>query len=71
MNEKLTLTAEFNKNDIAGICYVLGEELTDELWEKLSKEPIKVDFNKIDKEERKLVKSRFMSAAIISANIQE
>lgn len=71
MNEKLTLTAEFSKNDIAGICYVLGEELTDELWEKLSKEPIKVDFNKIDKEERKLVKSMFMSAAIISANIQE
>ena len=72
MEEKITITAEVGKNEVAGMCYLLGVELTDKIWKQLSDEPIKVDFNKMGgKDEQKLVKSMLISAAIISSDVQE
>lgn len=71
MEEKITITAEVGKNEVAGMCYLLGVELTDKIWGQLSKAPITVDFSKVGKDEQKLVKSMFISAALMSADIQE
>lgn len=45
-NKKMKLEVEFDRDEVAGTFMLMGEKLTDERWEKLTKEPIPMDFNK-------------------------
>lgn len=57
MKEKITITAEFTKTDVAAALLCLGEELTPEVWEQVKAAPSKIDLSKIgDKAERMQVK---------------
>jgi hypothetical protein len=57
MKEKITITAEFSKTDVAAALLCLGEELTPEVWEQVKAAPSKIDLSKIgDKAERMQVK---------------
>lgn len=57
MEEKITVSAEISRSDVALAFAVLGEELTQELWEKIKAAPSVIDFSKIeDKSERMQVK---------------
>lgn len=41
MDEKITITAEFTKTDVAAALLCLGEELTPEVWEQVKAAPSK------------------------------
>lgn len=57
MDEKITITAEFTRTDVAAALMCLGEELTPGIWEEIKTTPSKIDFSKIeDKAERMQVK---------------
>lgn len=57
MKEKITITAEFSKTDVAAALLCLGEELTPKVWEQVKAAPSKIDLSKIgDKAERMQVK---------------
>lgn len=57
MEEKIIISAEISRADVALAFAVLGEELTPELWEKIKAAPSTIDFDKIeDKSERIQVK---------------
>ena len=45
-NKKMKLEVEFDRDEVAGTFMLMGEKLTDERWEKLTKETIPMDFNK-------------------------
>ena len=45
-NKKMKLEVEFDRDEVAGTFMLMGEKLTDERWEKLTKETIPRDFNK-------------------------
>ena len=45
-NKKMKLEVEFDRDEVAGTFMLMGEKLTDERWEKLTKETITMDFNK-------------------------
>ena len=70
MDEKITITAELGKNEVSSLCFLIGEELTDERWEKLSKSPIALNFDVWGKEERTQLKALLISAAMLSTNIE-
>jgi len=69
MDEKITITAEISKNDVFGLFFLMGIELTSEIWEKLSKAPISINFDDIDKQERNTVKAALISLAISNADL--
>lgn len=57
MEEKITITAEFDKVDVAAALMCIGTELTPELWEQIKVAPSLIDFNRIeDKSERLQIK---------------
>lgn len=66
MKEKMTITLELSKNDIAGLFFMLGEELTDEQWEMLSERPVLADLGGFDKSERQQIKLALAAVAIAS-----
>lgn len=70
MEEKIKITAEIGKNEVAAFCFLAGVELTDERWEQLSQSPVSLNFNLWDKDEQKQLKLLLVSAAMISANIK-
>lgn len=45
-NKKMKLEVEFDRDEVAGTFMLMGEKLTDERWENLTKETIPMDFNK-------------------------
>lgn len=45
-NKNMKLEVEFDRDEVAGTFMLMGEKLTDERWEKLTKETIPMDFNK-------------------------
>lgn len=69
MKEKMTITLELSKNDIAGLFFMLGEELTDEQWKRLSERPVMADLGGFDKSERQQIKLAL--AAVALANMKE
>ena len=48
-NKKMKVEVEFDRDDVAGTFMLMGNKLTDERWEKLTKETIPIDFNKFGK----------------------
>ena len=66
MKEKMTITLELSKNDIAGLFFMLGEELTDEQWKRLSERPVMADLGGFDKSERQQIKLAFAAVALAS-----
>ena len=70
MNEKITITAEIGKNEVSALFFLVGHELTDERWDKLSKSPVALNFDAWSKEERTQLKLLLISAAMVSANIE-
>lgn len=70
MDEKITITAELGKNEVSALFFLIGEELTDERWESLSRSPIALNFDVWGKEERTQLKALLISAAMLSTNIE-
>ena len=66
MKEKMTITLELSKNDIAGLFFMLGEELTDEQWKRLSERPVMADLGGFDKSERQEIKLALAAVALAS-----
>lgn len=66
MKEKMTITLELSKNDIAGLFFMLGEELTDEQWKMLSERPVMADLGGFDKSERQQIKLALAAVALAS-----
>ena len=66
MKEKMTITLELSKNDIAGLFFIMGEELTDKQWEMLSERPVLADLGGLDKSERQQIKLALAAVAIAS-----
>lgn len=56
MDEKITVTAEFSKTDVAAALMFIGEELTPEIWARLKAAPSEIDFEKIAKGDRMQIK---------------
>lgn len=52
MKEKMIITTELSKNDVSGVFFLMGMELTDDMWEKLSERPILTDLSQFDQTER-------------------
>lgn len=71
MDEKITITAELGKNEVSALFFLIGEELTDERWERLSRSPIALNFDVWGKEERTQFKALLISAAILNANLND
>lgn len=69
MKEKMIITAELSKNDVSALFFLMGEELTDDMWEKLSERPISADLGQFDQTERQQVK--FMLAALALSSIKD
>lgn len=55
---------KFDKQDVSGVLFMMGEKLTDELWEKLTASSITADLSKFD--ESPEVKSMMVLFAISS-----
>lgn len=68
MKEKMIITTELSKNDVSGVFFLMGMELTDDMWEKLSERPILTDLSQFDQTERQQVK--FMLAALALSSIK-
>ena len=66
MKEKMTIALELSKNDIAGLFCMLGEELTDEQWKRLSERPVMADLGGFDKSERQQIKLALAAVALAS-----
>lgn len=66
MKEKMTITLELSKNDIAGLFFMLGEELTDKQWKRLSERPVMADLGGFDKSERQQIKLALAAVALAS-----
>lgn len=66
MKEKMTITLELSKNDIEGLFFMLGEELTDEQWKRLSERPVMADLGGFDKSERQQIKLALAAVALAS-----
>lgn len=69
MKEKMIITAELSKNDVSAVFFLMGVELTDDMWEKLSERPISADLDQFDQTERQQVK--FMLAALALSSIKD
>lgn len=49
MDEKITITAEFTRTEVAAALLCLGVELDAELWKKISeRQPLEVNWDLID-----------------------
>lgn len=49
MDEKITISAEFSRTEVAAALLCLGIELTSELWRQISsKQPLAVNWDLID-----------------------
>lgn len=65
-NKKMKVEVEFDRDEVAGTLMLMGEKLTDERWEKLTKENIPMDFNKFG-EDKTQVQIAIIALAIASS----
>lgn len=48
-NSKLRVYAEFDRDEVAAVAYLLNSKLTDKEWLNLCAEPIKIQFDQLAK----------------------
>lgn len=70
MDEKIKITAELGKEKVSALFYLLGEELTPERWEVLSKAPILLNFETLDKKDRRNAELLLASLAIATIKLE-
>lgn len=70
MNDSIKITAEISKKEVSALFFLVGEELTDELWEKLSERPISLDWDKMAKNDRRNLKMILVGYAILTQRTQ-
>lgn len=70
MSEKIKIITEMGRADISAIFFLMGEELTDELWKKLSENSISIDWNKFEKDVQKNMKIALISMVAIMLDIK-
>ena len=70
MDEKIKITAELGKEKVSALFYLLGEELTPERSEVLSKAPILLNFETLDKEDRRNAELLLASLAIATIKLE-
>lgn len=66
MDDSIKITAEISKKEASELFFLVGEELTEEQWEKLSEHPISLDWDKIDKGDRRNLKMILIGCAILT-----
>lgn len=69
MNEKITISAEFSKTEVAAALLCLGIELDDNLWNQIaSRQPLPVNWEQIsDKADKLQAKLGLIAIAVGSA----
>lgn len=69
MDEKITITTDFTRTEVAAALLCLGVELNEALWKQISqKQPIAIDWNLIaDKNDRLQAKLGLIAVTIGSA----
>lgn len=65
-NKKMKVEVEFDRGEVSGTFMLMGNKLTDERWEKLTKETIPIDFNKFGKDKTQ-VQIAIIALAIASS----
>lgn len=65
-NKKMKVEVEFDRDEVAGTFMLMGNKLTDERWEKLTKGTIPIDFNKFGKDKAQ-VQIAIIALAIASS----
>ena len=65
MDDSIKITAEISKKEASALFFLVGEELTDEQWEMLSERPISLDWDKIDKGDRRNLKMILIGCALL------
>lgn len=70
MDGNIKITAEISKEEASALFFLVGEELTDELWEKLSERPISLDWDKMTKNDRMNLKIILVGCAILTQRTQ-
>ena len=65
-NKKMKVEVEFDRDEVAGTFMLMGKKLTDERWDKLTKETIPIDFNKFGKDKTQ-VQIAIIALAIASS----
>ena len=66
MDDSIKITAEISKKEVSALFFLVGEELTEEQWEKLSEHPISLDWDKIDKDDRRNLKMILIGCPIVT-----
>lgn len=66
MDDSIKITAEISKKEASALFFLMGEELTEEQWEKLSERPISLNWDKIDKSDRRNLKMILIGCAILT-----
>ena len=65
-NKKMKVEVEFDRDEVAGTFRLMGKKLTDERWDKLTKETIPMYFNKFG-EDKTQVQIAIIALAIASS----
>lgn len=70
MNEKLKVTYELSKEAVSGLIYLLGEELSDEQWQTLTKAPVPLNADSLGKQEKFGFELMLLSLAVLSVKAE-
>nr|DAR04582.1 MAG TPA: hypothetical protein [Caudoviricetes sp.] len=70
MDDNIKITAEISKTEASALFFLVGEELTEEQWKKLSERPISLDWDKLDKNEGRNLKMILIGCAILTQRTQ-
>lgn len=70
MNEKLKVTYELSKEAVSGLFYLLGNELSEEMWQTLTKAPVSLNADSLDKKEKFGFELMLLSLAVLSVKAE-
>lgn len=70
MNEKLKVTYELSKEAVSGLIYLLGEDLSDEQWQTLTKAPVSLNADNLGKQEKLGFELMILSLAVLSVKAE-
>lgn len=62
--DKFQINFSFSRVEAEAICFLADIEMTDEIWEKLSKEPIHPDLSKLEGTQRKQLQAMIFLIAL-------
>lgn len=69
MGENIKITAELSRTDVSALFFLIGEELTEERWQKLAERPISLSFDSLSKEDAIGIKLALIGLAAVSVDM--